>query len=146
MSDVVGPAFAFFDISMDKTNAEKTPELVLDCVLDAPTRFGDVVIGDITILKYAYLEKLKSPFLDPSQEFTVENIAPAVFVLASDKATLRKYGSDIESLKFDALDWMDENVAIEDVPAIIKAVVAKLVSINKAAPNGSGQEDDGKKK
>ena len=68
---------------MNKEN--KTPELVIDAVIDAPKQFGNINIGDITILKYCYLEKPHSPVIDPTQEFTVENIALAVFVLAKDK-------------------------------------------------------------
>lgn len=127
--------------------AEKrnTPQMVLDAVIDAPKKFGSVEIGDITILKYAYLEKLHSPFIDPTQEFTVESIAPAVFVLAKDKKELRKYGNDIETLKMDALEWIDENVDISEVPNIIKAIVAKLTAVNKAAPSGAANGDPKKK-
>ena len=125
---------------------KKTPELVLNAVIDAPKQFANINIGDITILKYCYLERLRSPFIDPTQEFTVENIAPAVFVLAKDKKELRKYGNDIETLKMDALEWMDECVELSDVPEIIKAIVSKLTSINKAAPNGTTEEGSSKKK
>ena len=125
---------------------KKTPELVLNAVIDAPKQFGNINIGDITILKYCYLEKLHSPFIDPTQEFTVENIAPAVFVLAKDKEELRKYGNDIETLKMDSLEWMDECVELSDVPEIIKAIVSKLTSINKAAPNGTTEDGSSKKK
>lgn len=124
----------------------KTPELVLNAVIDAPKKFNKIEIGDITILKYCYLEKLHSPFIDTTQEFTVENIAPAVFVLAKDKKELRKYGNDIETLKMDALEWMDECVELSDVPEIIKAIVSKLTSINKAAPNGTTEDGKSKKK
>ena len=124
----------------------KTPELVLNAVMDAPKQFGKIQIGDITILKYCYLERLRSPFIDPTQEFTVENIAPTVFVLAKDKKELRKYGNDIETLKMDALEWMDECVELSDVPNIIKAIVSKLTSINKAAPNGTTEDGSSKKK
>ena len=125
---------------------KKTPELVIDAVIDAPKQFGNINIGDITILKYCYLEKLHSPFIEPTQEFTVKNIAPAVFVLAKDKKELRKYGNDIETLKMDALEWMDECVELSDVPEIIKAIVSKLTSINKAAPNGTTEDGSSKKK
>ena len=125
---------------------KKTPELVIDAVINAPKQFGNINIGDITILKYCYLEKLHSPFIDPTQEFTVENIAPAVFVLAKDKKELRKYGNDIETLKMDALEWRDEWVELSDVPEIIKAIVSKLTSINKAAPNGTTEDGSSKKK
>lgn len=124
-------------------NENNTPQAVLDAVIDAPKTLSKISIGDVTILKYAYLEKLHSPFIDPKQEFTVENVAPAVFVLAKDKKELRKYGNDIESLKLDALEWIDENVEIDEFPAVIKIIVDKLTAINKAAPSGSG--DDAKK-
>ena len=120
------------------------PKIVVDAIIDAPKAFGKATIGDVTILKYAYLEKLRSPFIDGTQEFNVENIVPTVFVLASDKQTLRKYGNDIEKLKADALDWADDSLSLEDVPDVIKEVVSKLTSINKAAPSGS--DSDPKKK
>ena len=126
-------------------NENKTPELVLDAVIDAPKQFGNINIGDITILKYCYLEKLRSPFIDPTQEFTVESIAPAVFVLAKDKTELRKYGNDIDTLKMDALEWVDENVDISEIPNIIKAIVSKLTAVNKAAPSGAVNGDSKKK-
>ena len=129
---------------MKKDN--RTPEIVLDAVIDAPKKIGNVEIGDVTILKYCYLEKLHSPFIDPTQEFTVENIAPAVFVLAKDKSELRKYGNDIETLKMDALEWIDENVELGDVPEVIKTIVGKLTAVNKAAPQGAQQDGSSKKK
>lgn len=115
----------------------KTPQMVIDAVIDAPKSFGKVTLSDITILKYAYLEKLHSPFIDPSQDFSVENIAPSIYVLAADKKELRKYGSDIETLKLDALEWVDENLDLNDVPAVIKEIVSKLTALNKAAPAGA---------
>ena len=123
-----------------KENISANPKAVIDAIIEAPNTFGDVTIGDITILKYAYLEKLHSPFIDPSQEFTVENIAPSIFVLAADKKELRKYGSAVDELKLDALEWADEHLKIEDVPAVIKAVVDKLTQINKAAPSGAAAD------
>ena len=121
-------------------NISANPKAVIDAIIEAPNTFGDVTIGDITILKYAYLEKLHSPFIDPSQEFTVENIAPSIYVLAADKKELRKYGSSVDELKLDALEWADEHLKIKDVPAVIKAVVDKLTQINKAAPAGAAAD------
>ena len=121
-------------------NISANPKAVIDAIIEAPNTFGDVTIGDITILKYAYLEKLHSPFIDPSQEFTVENIAPSIYVLAADKKELRKYGSAVDELKLDALEWADEHLKIEDVPVVIKAVVDKLTQINKAAPAGAAAD------
>lgn len=121
------------------------PQAVLEAVMDAPERFGDVVIHDITIFRYAYLEKLKSPFIYSDKEFSVEEVIPTVYALAADKAELKKYGNDVERLKLDALDWADENLKVEDVPDMIRSVVAKLQTINKAAPRGAAAQPDGKK-
>lgn len=123
----------------------KNPQAVLDAVIESPKTFGNVTIGEITILKYAYLEKVKSPLLDTSVDFSMENVVPSIFILASDGKTLRKYGTDVEALKLDSLEWADENLRLEDVPEVIKAMVSRLTEINKAAPNGT-VEDDPKKK
>lgn len=120
----------------------KNPDIVIDAIIDAPSKFGDVTIGDVTILKYAYLEKLKSPFVNPETSFSVENIIPSVYVLAVEKSVLKQYGADLERLKLDALDWADDNLKLDDVPDIIKCVVSKFTTVNKAAPTDVG---DGKK-
>ena len=112
----------------------KNPQVVLNAIIAAPEKIGDVVVNDITILRYAYLEKLHSPFIDASKDFTVESIVPSVYVLALDKKELRKYSNDIEALKLDALDWADEKLKIEDMSKIIEVVVSKFTAMNKAAP------------
>ena len=120
---------------------DKNPNIVLDAVIDAPKTFGKITINDITILRYAYLEKIHSPFIDTSVDFSMENVIPSIYVLAADKKELRKYGTDVEALRLDALEWADENLSLDDVPEVIKVVVGKLVDINRAAPNGTGEED-----
>jgi len=122
------------------------PQIVLDTIIETPKTFGDVTIGDITILKYSYLEKIDSPFINADREFSVGNVIPSVFILANDKKTLRKYGTDIESLKLDALEWADDHLNIADVPDIISAIVDKFTTMNKAAPSGAGDDGDSKKK
>lgn len=71
----------------------------------------------------------------------MQNIVPSVYVLAADKKELRKYSSDIEALKLDALDWADEHLNIEDVPAMINCIVQKFTQMNKAAPNSVSSAD-----
>lgn len=123
------------------TETDKNPQTVLDAIIDAPETFGSVTINDITILRYAYLEKLHSPFVDTSVEFSVENVVPSIFVLAKDKKELRKYSNDIETLKLDALEWADEELNIDDLPQIISTVVTKFTAMNKAAPTASTPAD-----
>lgn len=106
--------------------------------------FDKFTLEPITISRYAWLERLHSPFVDTSKEFTIENVVPTVFVLASSKEQLKKFGGSIDALKEAAFDWADEHIVIDEVPAVIKAVVQKFADINKAAPASQG--DDGKKK
>lgn len=122
--------------------SDANPQAVLDAITEAPATFGEITIGEVTILKYAWLERLGSPFIRTDAEFSVESIIPSVFVLASDKAALRKYGKDVDALRADALDWADEKLRLEDVPGVIKAVVSKLTQVDKASPKGG---DDPKK-
>lgn len=61
--------------------------------------------------------------------------------MAVDKKELRKYNSDIEALKLDALDWADEKLKLDEIPAIINAVIQKMTQMNKAAPNSAGNSD-----
>lgn len=126
--------------------SENNPQIVLDTIIDTPKTVGNITIGDITILKYSYLEKLNSPFISPDQDFSVSNIIPTVYVLAKDKKELRKYGSDIEALKLDALEWADDNLKVEDVPTLISIIVDKFTTMNKAAPTGDASDNDPKKK
>lgn len=121
-------------------NENKNPTLVLDAIIDAPSTFGDVTIGDVTILKYAYLEKLQSPFIDATQQFTVGSIVPSVFVLSQPKEILRQYGNDMERLREDALEWADDHLKVDDFPKIIDAMSSKFLALNKAAPTSVGEE------
>lgn len=129
-----------------KTDMEenKNPQIVIDALTEAPKKFKKFELSLLTIFKYAWLERLNSPFIDGTKEFTIDNIVPTIYVLANDKSVLKKYGTDVDALKADALDWADDNLEIDDMPQVIKAVVAVFTSINKAAPSSAGS--DGTKK
>lgn len=122
------------------------PDVVLDAVTEAPQKFGEVEIGEVTILKYAYLEKLESPFLRPDVTFSVENVVPSVYVLAQGRKKLREYGNDVERLRGDALEWADEKLRLADVPEIVKAVVDRLAAIDKASPKETAVPESDPKK
>jgi len=117
----------------------RNPAVVLDAVAPAPEKVGGVEIGELTILKYAYLEKIKSPFVDPSQEFSVEGVVPTVFVMAQPKEELRKYARDPEALKADALEWAEGRLSVQDLPKAVEAVASRLAAVNKAAPAGKAE-------
>ena len=123
---------------------KQNPKIVIDAILENEATFGKITVKPISIFKYALLEKLQSPFLFPDSDFSLENIAPTVFVLAKDRAELKEYVTDLDRLKTEALDWLDDNLDLADMPKMMKCIVDQFTKINSAAPAQTGSED-GKK-
>lgn len=125
----------------------KNPKLVVDAILDQNGQeLNTVKIYPVTIRRYAFLEKLNSPFINPEVQFTVNTIIPSVFVMTRTKDELKKYASnDIEQLVSDSFDWSD-SLNMDDVPEMIKAVTKQFTEINKASPDATETENNGKKK
>ena len=123
----------------------KNPQIVVDAIIDQNgTEVNTVKIYPVTIRRYAFLEKLNSPFINPEVQFTVNTIIPSVFVMTRTKDELKKYASnDIEKLISDSFDWSD-SLNMDDVPNMIKAVTKQFTEINRASPDST--EDNGKKK
>ena len=123
----------------------KNPKIVVDAIIDQNgTEVNTVKIYPVTIRRYAFLEKLNSPFINPEVQFTVNTIIPSVFVMTRTKDELKKYASnDIEKLVSDSFDWSD-SLDMDDVPEMIKAVTKQFTEINKASPDST--EDNSKKK
>ena len=123
----------------------KNPKIVVDAIIDQNGQeVNTVKIYPVTIRRYAFLEKLNSPFINPEVQFTVNTIIPSVFVMTRTKDELKKYASnDIEQLIADSFDWSD-SLDMDDVPEMIKAVTKQFTEINKASPDSV--EDNSKKK
>ena len=121
---------------MDSSN----PEIVLNAVTDGGSKFGKIELKPVTIYKYALLEKLRSPFIQADGEFTIENIAPTVFVLAKERDELKQYRNGLDKLRDDAVEWLDDNLEVSDLPDLMKAVVDMFVNLNKAAPQADGEK------
>ena len=123
----------------------KNPKIVVDAIIDQNGQdVNTVKIYPVTIRRYAFLEKLNSPFINPEVQFTVNTIIPSVFVMTRTKDELKKYASnDIEKLIADSFDWSD-SLDMDDVPDMIKAVTKQFTEINKASPDST--EDNSKKK
>lgn len=120
--------------------AKQNPRIVTNAILQNEISFGKVTIGPVTIWKYALLEKLESPFLFADKEFTVENVAPTIFVLAKERSELKPLINDFEKLKDEALEFVDDNLSLEDLPKAIQAVVDQFLTLNKAAPADSAEK------
>ena len=133
-------------------NKMKDPVIVTDSIINSNgTQAGSVHIYPVTIFRYAWLERLESPFIDPSKKFDVNSIIPTAYVFCSTQDTLRKYTtSDVEKFKNDAFAWADKVLNLDDIPMLIKSITDQMTALNKAAPDAvpdSGVEtQDGTKK
>lgn len=116
------------------------PKIVVDAVLDEEKTFGKIKLQQITVYKYCLLERLNSPFINPEGEFTIDSIAPTVFVLSKSRDELKEYVGDLDKLKEAALDFLDDNLTVSDVPEIMKCIIKMFVDLNKAAPQSDAEK------
>lgn len=129
---------------MDLLRKEKTmtdnPKLVLQQIVDNGEsdvgKENTVHVYPMTISRYAFLEMLDSPFINPEKKFELNSVIPTAFVMSHTPKELRKYNSkNIDTLVADSLEWADAELKLDDVPELIKAIVSQLQALNKAAPS-----------
>lgn len=121
----------------------ENPKTVVDAILNEgktnETASG-VKVYQMTIRRYAFLEKLDSPFLNPDVKFSVSTVIPSLYVATSDNDTLKRYSAygtgDIERICQDAYDWAD-GISLDAIPDIINAVTNQLLEMNKVSPTQS---------
>ena len=125
----------------------KNPKLVVDSILDSNGKeVKSIKIYPMTIRRYAWFEKLNSPFINPEIKFDVNGIIPSVYVMCKTKEELKKYNStDTEKLISDAFDWAEE-LSLADIPDMISSVTKQMQELNKASPDSTSTEDNSKKK
>ena len=119
----------------------ENPAIVIDAVLDEKQTFGKLEVQNLTIYRYAMLEKVGSPFLDLDKEFTLQNLASSIFIMTSSKEQIKAVANDLAKLDEAALDFIDENLELNDIARMTSAIIAKLQAISKAAPTGDGPSD-----
>ena len=123
----------------------KNPTIVTDSIIDSEGKHisDSIKIFPMTIRRYAWFEKLNSPFINPDVKFDINGIIPSVYIMTRTANELKQYGTnDIEKLISDSFDWA-EDLSLNDVPEMISAVTKQMSQINKAAPDAA--VDDKKK-
>lgn len=126
--------------------SSKNPKIVVDAIIDSESSkiTKDINVYPVTIRRYAFLEKLNSPFINSEVKFDVNGIIPSVYVMTLTKDELKKYNSnDIEKLISDSFDWSD-SLNMDDVPKMITAVTKQFTEINRASPDAT--DNNSKKK
>ena len=131
----------------------KDPKIVVENVIDSngtKTDTNKIDIYPVTITRYAFLEMIDSPFLNPEVKFGISTVIPTAYVFCSTSENLRKYTSkDIDKLISDAYAWADEKLTLDDTPELIKNITDQMMALNKASPSGDTSEtivNDGNKK
>ena len=117
---------------------KQNPDIVIDAITNTDKTYSGITINTPTIRRYAYLEKLKSPFIFGDINFDLENVVPSVYVLAATKDELKRLsGKSVDEIKDIAMDWADDNLDMKILPYIIKDVVEVFTKINESAPQST---------
>lgn len=120
---------------------KQNPDIVIDAITNTDKTYSGITINTPTIRRYAYLEKLKSPFIFSDINFDLENVVPSVYVLAATKDELKCLsGKSVDEIKDIAMDWADDNLDMKILPDIIKDVVEVFTKINESAPQGTSEK------
>ena len=120
---------------------KQNPDVVIDAITNTDKTYNGITINTPTIRRYAYLEKLKSPFVFGDISSELENVIPSIYVLAATKDELKVLsGKSVDEIKDIAMDWADDNLDMKTLPDIIKDVVAVFTKINESAPQGTSEK------
>lgn len=118
------------------------PKLAVEAVLDSDQSVAGITVRKITAGRYAWLERLGSPFTDFEKKFTLDNLIPSLYVVQLETEKLRQYSCrDVDKLKDDAFAWSDE-IDLDKIGPAVDVVMDQFRDILKIAP-GTGQETPG---
>ena len=117
---------------------KQNPDIVIDAITNTDKTYSGITIHTPTIRRYAYLEKLKSPFIFSDINFDLDNVVPSVYILAATKDELKSLsGKSVDEIKEIAMDWADNTIDMQTLPDIIKDVVEVFTKINESAPQST---------
>ena len=115
------------------------PKLAVEAVLDSDQSVAGITVRKITAGRYAWLERLDSPFTDFEKKFTLDNLIPSLYVVQLETEKLRQYSCrDVDKLKDDAFAWADE-IDLDKIGPAVDVVMEQFRDILKISP-GTGQD------
>ena len=121
--------------------ASEDPKIVVDAILAEGNPDEQIKVYPVTIRRYALLEKLDSPFINPEKQFTVDNIVPSVFVMTRSAEELKKFCNVGPDVVRDAAFTWSEDLPLDDIPKMVKAVTDQFLNLQKAAPEVVQKQD-----
>ena len=117
------------------------PEVVIDAITNDVKEYNQIKIHSPTIRHYAFLEKIKSPFIFSDSKFDLENTIPSIYILTLDRDGLKKLsGKSVDEISDYSFDWADDNIVMTDIPKIIEDTVKIFTSINDSAPQNTTEK------
>lgn len=119
------------------------PKLELDAILEGKKSFQK-----LTIIRYALLDVVDSPFLNKGS-FDMLSIIPSWYVMTADIKELSQYSTDSkDKIREAAYQKADEMEDFSEITKFTKDFVEYIQSLSKIAPDSSGDasvETKGKK-
>lgn len=131
----------------------KDPKLVIESITDNKVEVGEskIAVYPISIRRYALLEIINSPFLNPEVKFEINSVIPTAYIFTHTNEELKKFNSNNKDvLEAVAYDWADATLELGDISQLITEIVNQMNKLNEAAPDAVNDvqvdESNGKKK
>lgn len=126
----------------------ENPRSALDALVESPQQHGNVVVYPLTVVRYALLELVGSPFLNAKKDFGIVDLLPSLYIVSTPTRGLSGYNShNVEKLVADAYEWSD-NLAEGEWLSIIQALSEKIALLAEVQPEiaqKEGHRSSGKK-
>lgn len=107
----------------DKT---KNPVQAVDAILESDFQADGLTVHPLTLGRYALLELLDSPFIDPSKKFTLAEVIPSAYVMTQPISDIAGFdSSSVSELRKRALVWADEG-DFKHFDKVIAAVLKRI--------------------
>lgn len=120
------------------------PQIAIDSILETEQTIAGVDIKPITAARYALLELVDSPFVNPEKTFTISNLIPSLYICSADIKNLKGFNSkNIDKLDEAALEW-SETIDLDKVGPAVEILLQKFNDLFKIAP-GTGSTEEKKK-
>lgn len=104
----------------------KNPAQAVDAILESDFEADGLTVHPLTLGRYALLELLDSPFIDPSKKFTLAEVIPSAYVMTQPISEIAGYDSaSVPELRKRALVWADEG-DFKHFDKVIAAILKRI--------------------
>lgn len=120
------------------------PVQAVDAILESEFEADGLTVHPLTLGRYALLELLGSPFIDPSKKFTLAEVIPSAYVMTQPFSEIAGFDStSVAELRKRALVWADEG-DFKHFGKVIEAVLKRIQLANEVAPHGTSGDAEKK--